>query len=162
VAAASEAVARAGFKEAAFVFARTSTLKPPPRSKVDDELDKIEHGDDSSEKASQFAKLIQDIAKPCPALIEAFGRVAAIEGDKATYIIQQVQPSLIDCDCKADIPALRSALWRLLANSKPTTDIRITLDRAAPKIAFPDRMPWREAGKRLAAGATTGWLVVSP
>jgi hypothetical protein len=163
VVAVTETAAHAGFTTPAFVFARTATVKPPPRSAVDDQLDKIQSGDDASSKATELAKLIQDVIKPCPALMEAFGKVAATEvDDKAGYIIQQVQPALVDCECKVDIPSLRSALWRMLANTKPTTEVRLTLDRAASPITLPAKTPWREAAKQLKPGAATGWLVVRP
>jgi len=161
VVAVTETAAHAGFTTPAFVFARTATVKPPPRSPVDDQLDKIQNGDDASSKATQLAALIKGVIKPCPALTEAFGKVAATDADdKAGYIIQQVQPALLDCECKVDIPSLRSALWRLLANTKPTTEVRLTLDRAAPPIALPAKTPWREAAAKLKAG--TSWLAVTP
>lgn len=163
VVASAEGAQQVGFTTLAFVFARTATVKRPPRSPVDDQLDKIETSDDPSTKATQLAKLIQGVIKPCPPLTEAFGRVASTDtDDKATYIIQQVQPALVDCECKVDIPSLRSALWRVIANTRPTTDVRIALDRAAPPIALPAATPWRDAQNQLKPGAATGWLVVRP
>jgi len=160
VVAAVEAAAAGGFTTVAFVFAHTANLKPPPRSPIDDELDKIDAADGASGKATKLAETVKGVIKACPAMIEAFGRVAARDSDdKAGSLIQSIQPALVDCDCKVDIPALRSVMWRILANTKPVAEVRVAVDRGAKPLALPATTPWREAQKRLPQAGPV-WLAL--
>ncbi|HUQ02331.1 MAG TPA: hypothetical protein VM261_07520 [Kofleriaceae bacterium] len=150
----------AGYVRPAIWFARPGpAVKKPPRSKIDDELDRIQHSDDAGSKATEFARVMEKLVKGCAPLQEAFGAVAADTGEsKAETIIRAIEPSLVKCNCNVDMPSFGSAMFRLLYIEQPLTAFRVTLDpAAAAPLTMPPSTPWRIAHERLTPDATI-WL----
>ncbi len=145
----------AGFERQGLAFARPpAVVTPPPRSKIDAELDRILHEEEASNKATALARLIEQVVNGCPALIRAFGSVAAVEGEsKADTLIRAIEPSLVECNCAVDMPSLRSALFRLLAVDKPQSAFVITHDPDGTPIDLPPDTPWRDAHARFSPDA---------
>lgn len=144
-----------GFERQGLVFARPpAAVTPPPRSKVDDELDRILHEEDPSNKATELARVIERIVKGCPALVRAFGSVAAVEREsKADALIRAIEPALVECNCSVDMPSLRSALFRLLAVERPQSAFVITHDPAGALVDLPPDTAWRDAHARFSPDA---------
>jgi hypothetical protein len=138
-----------------FGFARPATpVTRPPRSKIDDELDRLQNGTDSSHKATDLAKMVQEIVKGCPAIIKVFGEVAVESGEsKAARIVRAIEPSLVACNCNLDLPAFRSVMFRLLYVEKAQSALEITLDPEATPLVLPPDTPWRDANAKLTPGA---------
>jgi hypothetical protein len=160
VAGALRALHAAGYLRPAIWFARPAPpVARPPRSKVDDELDRIQHSGDSGTKATDFARVMEKLVKGCGPMVEAFGQVAVDTGEsKAETIIRAIEPSLVKCNCNVDMPSFTSAMFRLLYIEQPLTAFRVTLDpAAAAPITLPPSTAWRNAHQRLAPGATV-WL----
>jgi hypothetical protein len=147
--------ASVGFSHASFVFSVPVTETPPPRNWVDDKLDALQaKRDDGGGKATEFAKLASDIVKSCSALEKVYGRVSPDENeDKATYIIEGTGPALIECNCDADLPALRSIMWRLLSNPHPTNVVEVEVASDGAPIEVSATTSWRDAQKALQPGA---------
>lgn len=146
-----DAAKRAGLGTVGFAFETGAKLTPPARTPIDDKLDAIMNGE-ASTKAVELARLLETIVEPCPALHREFGKVGA-EGteSKADIIIRGLAPALIECKCSVDMPALRSAMWRLLAvdpNIKVLGFDATTGDR----LALPGATTWEAASKKLAPG----------
>lgn len=132
----------------AFVFAMPVTLTPPPRAPIDDTLDRLMTGS-PADRASGLAKLVDKEVERCPALIRSFSSIAPADGDsKATYLIDQLGPALVECHCRVDLPNLRALFWRVIANPSPTRIL--AFDPAAPpaKIALPEAATWADAAAR--------------
>jgi hypothetical protein len=160
VAGALRALHAAGYVRPAIWFARPAPeVKRPPRSKIDDELDRIQHGGDTANKATEFARVMEKLVKGCGPMVEAFGQVAVDTGEsKAETIIRAIEPSLVKCNCNVDMPSFASAMFRLLYIEQPLTAFRVTIDpAAAAPITLPPSTAWRNAHQRLAPGATV-WL----
>jgi hypothetical protein len=160
VATAFAALHAAGYHRPAIWFARPAPeVKRPPRSKIDDELDRIQHGGDTANKATEFARVMEKLVKGCGPMVEAFGQVAVDTGEsKAETIIRAIEPSLVKCNCNVDMPSFASAMFRLLYIEQPLTAFRVTIDpAAAAPITLPPSTAWRNAHQRLAPGATV-WL----
>lgn len=142
------AAARAGFEAPAFAFEQPQTLKPAPRSKIDDKLDAIQSMP-PSDRAVEVAKLASKLVEECTPLQKAFGVVGAVEGeDKAMTIARAVGPALIECKCRVDLPALRSVLFRVLYVPRPVRVLAFDPDAAKESIALPPQTTWAEASKR--------------
>lgn len=158
----AEAVHEAGFDAPLFVFARPPATPPPPRTWVDDEIDRAADtdGTDASARAMAVARTSEKVIESCEPLIEMSGKVAMVE-DKAEFIIRSVRPALVECGCKVDLAALRSLLWRLLGNEQPTTTLGVRLARDATPIALPAATPWREASRQLTPAMSSAWLAVA-
>lgn len=154
VAMAVDAAEASGFSKAMFVFRRTPAA-PPPRSAVDDEIDKIVASRDPVDRASAFAKLASDKIDACPALKKLFGAVSAVGDDKAKIIIDGIEPSLNACACAADPATVQSLVGRILYNSEPAGVLRVTLDRNAPPI---HAATWGEASKQLTPATKAVWF----
>ena len=150
----------AGYTEVTFVFARPPATPPPPRTAVDDELDRALQKD-PAERATEAARIAERIVKGCAPIERLFGSVAATEGDKAGALLAGIGPALVECDCAVDLPALRSVMWRIAGNPRPMTGLTLALSPEAAPIALPAATPWQEAGPRLTAAAPT-WLALAP
>jgi hypothetical protein len=161
VVAAVAAAAKAGHDRPSFAFAAPSQTTPPPRAPIDDKLDAIIKDADAANKASQFAQLISGEIKECKPLADAFGSVAAVEPtDKAKSIIAAIPPALIACKCQVHMGNFRSAMYRLMANPKPTR--LLVFDPAAPKtrIALPAATTWEVASKKFGPDLRNATLAV--
>jgi hypothetical protein len=159
-----EAATAAGFESPELVFGVPSRAQPPPRSAIDDELDRLEAQADVTNKATQLAEIVQRVVKGCPALTRSFGGVRANE-DKAPAetLIASIEPALVECGCSVDVDAVRSVVWRVLTNPHPVTVLAIRVDRGAKAIELPAATPWREASKSFTGdGARAVALRVRP
>jgi hypothetical protein len=157
-----EATQQAGFVSPHLVFRRPPPdVSPPPRSAIDDELDKLQASDDASNKATKLAEMTQRLVKSCPALVELFGSTASEHVDKADHLARGIGPALIACDCNADIPALRSIFWRLLHNPSPVVALPLAIDPGGTPISLPSSTPWRDASRRFTATTRTVALTVA-
>jgi hypothetical protein len=150
----------AGFDAPLFVFARPPATPPPPRTWVDDELDRA-RSTDGALLAAAAARTGEKVMKSCKPLFEVFGKVAMIEEDKAGFIVRSVRPALVECGCNVDLAALGTVLWRLLGNEQPTTALGVRLARDATPIALPAKTPWREASRQLTPATTSTWLAIT-
>ena len=156
----TDAAREAGYTEVIFVFARPPATPPPPRSAVDDELDRALQKD-SSERATEAARIAERIVKGCAAIERLFGSVASTPGeDKAARLLAGVGPALVECDCAVDIPALRSVLWRIAGNPRPLSAVTVELAPDAPPITLPAATTWEKAAARLQRGAGRTRLAV--
>lgn len=152
----------AGLRAPAFVFRAPSTVTPPPRAPIDDQLDALLHDGDPSNRATGFARLIEQEVERCPALVRSFGSVATTGTEsKSKRLIDELAPALIECKCRVSLPNLRSALWRLLANPHPTRVL--ALDPAPPTstIRLPAAMTWAEAASRFTPDVRSAELAVA-
>lgn len=154
VAAAVDAAQASGFTSAMFVFRRTPT-KPPPRTAVDEEIDKIVASGDPADKAAALAKLASEKIDACPALKKVFSEVSPDGDDKAKHIIDGIEPALNACGCAADPYMVRSLIGRVLYVSEPTSVLRVKLDPSAPAI---HAATWGEASKRLTPATKAVWF----
>jgi hypothetical protein len=160
IVAAAEACAATGC-EADVLFWRPTSFVMPPRTPTDDELDRImaAHAHDGQR---QLADVTSKIIAQCPALIRAFGEIGSQTGDKAAYMIGAVAPALIECDCAADLDALRTVVVRVLVNPHPTTAVALRFDRTATKIALPAATTWADAAAKITATTGAAWFAVTP
>jgi hypothetical protein len=144
---ASNAAMSAGAEKVVFVFAAKPAVEPPPRTKIDDDLDRAEK--EPGMRAQRMAEIGKALIDPCVPLAKAFGKVAYSDADRETQLIKAVTPALLECDCKIDMGALRSWLYRLVA-SKPLAVIDVIVSPESPnRIELPPETPWREAQKKL-------------
>ncbi len=154
------AAAKAGFEAPVFVFEQPQTLKPAPRSPIDDKLDAIMNKP-PSDRAVEVAKLAEKLVKQCTPLQKAFGAVAPVEGDdKATTIARAVAPSLIECRCHVDLPALRSVLFRVIYVPRPVRVLAFDPAAAKEQIVLPSQTTWAEASKRFTPALHHAELIV--
>jgi hypothetical protein len=130
---------------------------PPPRSKVDDALDKLGSAD-SSDVAMEISRHMREIIKPCAGLDRAFSRVGADEGDKLAYLIAATGETLPECGCDIDIPAFRSVMWRVVYSPTAVGAVPLVLARDGTPVEAPVTAHWSEIGDKLAPGAKV-WLV---
>ncbi len=163
VGAVAAAAHEAGFTRPAFVFARpTAPVTKPPRSWIDADLDRLMESEEAGNRATELARMTEKVVKTCPAMVRAFGSVASDDGgSKAETIIRAIEPSLIECNCKLDLPAFRSIMFRLLYTPQPTGSLRVTLDPARAPLAVASDTPWRVASAQLTADATV-WIAPPP
>jgi hypothetical protein len=143
------AAAAVGFDHVRLLFAGARP-PPPPRSAVEDELDRIDKGE-PSERATQAAKVMAGVVKDCPALQRVFGVVSSRGGDKAQRLIAAIPPALIECGCAIDLPSLRSMMWRVVGSEPALTEATVALGQGGEALALPAATPWREACARLLA-----------
>ncbi len=149
-----EALQGNAFDSALLVFARTPIVStPPPRTPFDEELDALEKAA-PSDRAERLAKLVSQLIRECQATKDLFASVAPTE-DKAKFIMDGLPPALVACRCRTDVPALKSLMYRLLANRAPTTTLRVTFGGA--EVAHRGNVPWAEASAAWSQG-----LALSP
>jgi hypothetical protein len=150
----------AGFVRPAFIFERPPTrVTPPPRSPIDDQLDALEASDDTSNKATRLAKMLEPVIRGCAPIERAFGRVAGVSGKSiADALIDAIEPSLVACNCRVDLPALRSILYRLFHVSRVTTALEVTLDPSGRALAPAPAAAWRDASQALPTDGSPVWI----
>ena len=148
-----DAIGAAGAQRVEIVFARPPAERsPPPRTALDDELDAILRAA-PSERATMFAARIRDVVEGCDAVKRLFGSVASSDrASKEELFITGLPPALIACDCACDVPALTSAMWRLMSNEHPTTTLTLALGGEHEILALPGSTTWREASTKLGRG----------
>jgi hypothetical protein len=137
----------AGIRRVVFAFAAKPTVEPPPRTKLDDDLDKVE-SEDFGMKATKLAEISKKLLDSCPALGKAFGKVAMYD-DPDSRLIKAMTPALLECNCSIDMAALRSLMYRLIASKQGLAVIDLDLSTSAARIELPDETPWRDAQKKL-------------
>jgi hypothetical protein len=154
---------RAGFTRPAFVFARPpAPIEKPPRSPIDADLDRLMASEEAGNKATELARMTEKVVQTCPALVRAFGDVASESSEsKADVLIRAIEPSLVECNCRLDVPALRSIMFRLLHVPHPTGTVRVTLDPARPPLPIAPDTTWRVASPQLTADAAV-WVAPPP
>src|SRR5262249_48108457 len=144
-----------GFTTYGFAFSTGAKKpEPPPRSSIDDKLDQVMMGDrHDGNQAVELANMMKDVIGGCSALEKSFSAVSSEEGDKADTLIVAIEEGLIDCNCKVDVPALRSLMWRILATDP---DLQaLTYTGRGEKVAFPGSATWGEVGPKLPKTAAT-------
>lgn len=149
------AAARAGANRFELAFGRTPRPQaPPPPSKIDRELDAI-FAADGSDRATRFAEVAKRQVNRCGALARAFGAVAdpGPGEDRAELLIRSLEPALVECGCRADLPSLQALFYRLLYNPNPVGWLSVSLGAGEPLVAAPDAR-WRDVAPRLQPGAT--------
>lgn len=145
-----QAARDAGMTSPGFVFGVPMTVTPPPRAPIDTELDALGNSD-AANKATELANIISKQVEGCPAMIRAFGSIGAEDGgSKAKRLIDDLGPALVECKCNVDIPNFRSAMWRALANTKPTRVLRFDPAATPDPIALPATATWADAAAKLA------------
>jgi hypothetical protein len=160
IVASAQAAAEAGFVHVSFVFALPPGPPPPPRTWVEDRIDALQKkGVHGGEMAQEAAKAGKGIVESCPALVKLYGAVTPDDGkNKAVTIVEGTGPALIDCNCKADVPALRSMMYAILAMSHPVGVIDVKLAKDGKAIELPASTTWTEAETRITSGEVV-WLV---
>jgi hypothetical protein len=154
-----EAAKQHDVSEIGFAFAAPVVeLKPPPRSSVDDQLDQVMKGPES-DRATGVAELMTKPIARCASLKNLFGAVSS-DDDKAAILIEGTRESLIECSCNADIPAIRSLMWRVLANPTPTRVLIVGTKQPATRISAKADAPWKDVQARLTQGMTSVALAV--
>ena len=150
-----------GFTAPAFIFEQPSTLTPPPRSGIDPKLDALLATEDPANRATELAKLTQEIIKKCEPLNKSFGSVASVEGqDKGMMLAQDVGPALVACNCNINIPDLRSVMFRILHVKRPLRILTFEADAIADRMSFPPATTWAEASKRFTPGIKNATLAL--
>jgi hypothetical protein len=152
IAAVMAAAATSGFDHVNVVFARPRNPAVPPRSKIDDEIDRIAGSGDPGSRAAEFGSLMSDVIASCKPIGKLFSEVARPDVPAADHVIAGLGPALIECNCDLDLPSLRSGLWRLLAVSKPTSVLELVIARDGQPVEQPASRPWYEANKHLVSG----------
>jgi len=148
------------FDHPRFFVAHAPNSMPPPRAPIDDELDKLEKSD-ASEKATRYAKMVNKLVQHCEPLQKVFGAVSADEGvDKGELILAGMSEALPECSCDVDMPALRSALYRVYQDPHPAEPRKIALVKTGKPVALPAATPWKDAAAQLPEGQTV-WLVAN-
>jgi hypothetical protein len=159
VVAALEAAHKAGFDHITFVFGRPPATPPPPRTKVEGEIEKLMASAESGNKATALANYIRPKIAPCPALVEVFGMVGQTEmEDKATYMLRSAGPAIAACNCAVDPAEMRSMFWMFVGNPKPTMLLRVELDPKAPPHSAQGTKTWGEESGWLTPDKKTIWL----
>ena len=154
----AEEASKAGVAAPRFAFARPAKTPPPPRTATDDAFDALMKAD-PAERATEAASIVSKMVDRCGALEKAFGSVASVPGeDKAETLLAAVGPALIECDCKADLDGLRTAMWRVAGNPRPMSFLPVRLAPDAAPLAMPAATRWQEASKRLVPGGPPVWL----
>lgn len=128
-----------------FVFGvATAPSTPPPRNWMDDKLDKVLAGE-PSERATGLAKALEPVVKPCAALSRLFGQVGSEAAEnKSKVIIDGLEAALVECRCDLDVPALRSAMYRVLHDDHPAGAHLVTVDTDGTRVSAPDTAVWRD------------------
>jgi hypothetical protein len=145
VVASIEQASRAGFAHIGLVYAKKSTLTPPPRAPVDKRLDEILHAEDAGNKATELAKLVSDQVSSCPQLQKEFGSVASDDGDnRAMMMAKAVPPALVACECRVPMANFRSAMFRLMYVEKPIRVRQVTVG-SGDKLELPATALWADA-----------------
>jgi hypothetical protein len=153
------ALAEGGLTAPTFLFEQPSALKPPPRARIDDKLDAALKAE-PSERATEFAKLAKQVVEGCEPLRKEFGAVAAVEGeDKAMRLAKAIKPALIACECRIDVPNLRSVMFRLLHVPRPVRGVSFSPDAIKDTIALPAATTWAEASKRFTPALANAELI---
>lgn len=142
------------------VFAVPDTTPPPPRTKIDDDLDKLQNDTEASNKATELARLIQREVQGCPPLVRVFGDIAAVEGPKDEYMVKHVPPAIAECNCAAAPETMRSVFYRILHSTTPTHTLALELSRQAPVISAAADATWADASKRITPATKRAWLAV--
>jgi len=132
-----------------FVFEVPQPLKPPPRSSLDDALDKS-LAKEGGGKATELAELLKQEVKSCSPLDKVFSTVGSDEGaNKAMVIALGVAPALEACNCDVNIPRVRSALFRVMYVERPTRVLLLDPDQPAQEIVVDPASTWAELNKQL-------------
>ena len=161
VTSALEVAAKTQFDHVTFVFRRPSATPPPPRTHIDDEIEKLLAASETNQ-ATAIANYISPKVAQCPPLIAVFGEVGTNEiEDKAAYLLAHTAPAIAKCNCALDPAEARSIMWQTAGNPKPIMLLRVELDRKAHKLSAPKAKTWGEASARLTAGMKTVWLTAS-
>jgi hypothetical protein len=145
-----EAMTKSKLPAVAFVFGTPQSVKPPPRSSIDPEIDQLMASADVSDRATRMAELMNKEVARCPAAQKVFGSVGADESnDKALIVAEGINESLPECGCNVDIPRVRSLLFRIIYVEKPVR--LLPLDPKAPpeEIAVNPTATWADLSKQL-------------
>lgn len=157
VVAATRAVYDGGVRGVVFVFGGSPGAPPPPRTRIDDDLDKVMAGDPSS-RAVEMARMVEKLSASCTGLQKLWKRLAVSPADvKETTLVDQIGPAILECQCKTDVGAMRSLLYRMM-KSPPVTIQEVTLDTTARRIEQGPTVPWGQANRVLPKGNETVWL----
>jgi hypothetical protein len=155
--AASGAIA-AGPRDVQIAVARAVTpMAPPPPSSVTDELEASAAG--STERAVALARVMRRVTAGCPAFIRALNKREEKDASKSQIVIGALQPALVECSCRIDLDAFRSALWVLLGPGPfpPAGIVPVTLstddDRGA---VIATGKTWGDAAPAVFAAAAAG------
>jgi len=163
VASAVEVARQSEFDHLAFVFRRPTATQPPPRTHVDDEIEKLMAATEGGNKATALASYISPKVAVCPPLVQVFGEVGAAEtGDTAAYLLSKTAPAIAACNCALDPAEARSIMWQTAGNPKPIAVLRVELDKKAPAVSAPADKSWGEASAKLTPDMTKISLTATP
>lgn len=146
------ALEEAQVQEFSLVFARKpKEQQAPPRSTIDDRLDAAEKAE-PADRATKLAEVAVEVVRDCESIKKLFSAVGS-EGSKGEVMMEGLPPALIECNCKCDVAALKSMMFRIMVNRDPTTSLRVRLGGDDPEITLPGKTPWAEASKSITGGA---------
>lgn len=146
------------------VFARpASTVAPPPRTPLDDQLDQMLANAGPSERATRLAGEVSRLVKGCQSVMRLFGAVSPdARVSKEQLFVDGLAPALVACRCQCDVPALQSLMWRVMANRFPTTSRTLELGGETDELRLPGSTPWRDASRQIAVKTVGLRPVVAP
>jgi hypothetical protein len=167
VVAAFEAAQGAGYTKQLFVFAGSKRQTPPPPSKIDGELDAA-FALEAGERGSKLGQIFTRFANQCPAMHKPFVNKGADDGKTRTdELIEDTTKDLVDCNCSVDMPSLRMAMWRLIAEPMQVKIVAIEATPPgkahSPKVVIaPKLTSWADVSKRIDAKSPQLWLAAEP
>jgi hypothetical protein len=151
VVAAFDAAEAAGMTKPTFVFEQPMTVSPPPKTALDVEIDRMVAVDGvyDNAKMEEIGSKIREKTKDCASLNKLYEQIGAMEtGDKAEALLAELPAALMACECKVDMPQLRSNLWRLLVPQRITRGFPFSPGVREQTIALPATTSWAEASKQ--------------
>jgi hypothetical protein len=151
------AATHSGFSLIDFVFGRPPATPPPPRTRVDDELDKLKPDADGN-MSGVLAEYTRPKVQACPGLVRAFGNASATAADPTQTLLAAVGPALIDCGCAVDPAEMRSLFWRVAGNPHPLLIVEVSLDADAKAFAVVQTTKWRDVAKQFAVAGKPTWF----
>jgi hypothetical protein len=147
----------AGFTTQSFVFTGAK-LPGPPRSAADERLDKIVATQDEN-TLSELTKLVQEVISPCPELQRSYAALASAQ-DRWKHLAETTPAAVLACNCKVDVPSLRSVLWRVFAAQIEIPVITVEIVDDGPTLAAAASSTWDHVSKQLDPKATQLQFVV--
>lgn len=144
----------AAFPEVVLLFDGAAPPKPPP-SRADPDLDQLANLDAASSTV-RLAEMLRRLASTCHALADKLDEMAVLRPAQRTAELMRSLPAMLrQCDCKTDVEALRSVVFRMVA-VRPTTKASIVIARDGKRLELPPSIAWREAN-HLFKPDTTIW-----
>ncbi len=135
---------------------RATAIRRPPPSAVDPVFQGF-HALGGEQRATLLADQLRKTDATCQAIMRMMAGLAGIDpAMKAEAFVARLPAALEKCDCKVDLPSLRTTVFWMLAprdfaRQPVQTTLRFTRERGAPAIARPAKATWGNVGKGVLA-----------